>query len=93
MPKPKNRSSSDNTKDANVQRVKVAAEIADDPLLALIGTGKHLWADEHADDYVNRLRENWDSNDENPQQPGLAKERNVNVRRNIRRGRSGRGGR
>lgn len=28
-----------------------------DPLLALIGSGKDLWADEHADDYVRRLRE------------------------------------
>jgi len=28
-----------------------------DPLLALVGTGKKLWADEHADEYVNRLRE------------------------------------
>jgi hypothetical protein len=29
----------------------------DDPLLALYGSGKKLWADEHADDYVSRLRE------------------------------------
>ena len=28
-----------------------------DPLLALLGSGKHLWQDEHADDYVRRLRE------------------------------------
>jgi hypothetical protein len=28
-----------------------------DPLLALRGSGKELWADEHADDYVRRLRE------------------------------------
>jgi hypothetical protein len=32
----------------------------DDPLLALYGSGKHLWADEHADDYVQRLREGWE---------------------------------
>jgi len=32
----------------------------DDPLLALYGSGKHLWADEHADDYVGRLREGWE---------------------------------
>ena len=32
----------------------------EDPLLALRGSGKHLWADEHADDYVRRLRENWE---------------------------------
>lgn len=29
----------------------------DDPLVRLIGSGKHIWADEHADEYVNRLRE------------------------------------
>jgi hypothetical protein len=28
-----------------------------DPLLALRGSGKDLWADEHADEYVRRLRE------------------------------------
>jgi hypothetical protein len=28
-----------------------------DPLLVLRGSGKHLWADEHADEYVNRLRD------------------------------------
>jgi|SRR5580658_109867 hypothetical protein len=32
----------------------------DDPLLALRGSGKNLWADEHADDYVRRLREGWE---------------------------------
>ena len=31
----------------------------DDPLLAMMGSGKRLWADEHADDYVRRLREGW----------------------------------
>ena len=30
-----------------------------DPLLSLVGSGKELWADEHADDYVRRLREGW----------------------------------
>ena len=30
-----------------------------DPLLALRGSGRELWADEHADDYVKRLREGW----------------------------------
>jgi len=34
--------------------------VDDDPLLALRGTGKKLWADEHADDYVRRLREGWE---------------------------------
>ncbi|HUJ39579.1 MAG TPA: hypothetical protein VLW54_03455 [Candidatus Acidoferrales bacterium] len=28
-----------------------------DPLLRLAGSGRELWADEHADAYVNRLRE------------------------------------
>jgi hypothetical protein len=32
----------------------------EDPLLALRGSGRHLWADEHADDYVRRLREGWE---------------------------------
>jgi len=31
-----------------------------DPLLALRGSGKQLWAGEHADDYVRRLREGWE---------------------------------
>ena len=31
-----------------------------DPLLGLRGSGKQLWADEHADDYVRRLREGWE---------------------------------
>lgn len=31
-----------------------------DPLLALRGSGKQLWAGEHADEYVRRLREGWE---------------------------------
>lgn len=31
-----------------------------DALLALRGSGKTLWADEHADEYVARLREGWE---------------------------------
>lgn len=31
-----------------------------DALLSLIGSGKDLWKDEHADEYVNRLREGWE---------------------------------
>lgn len=31
-----------------------------DPLLALYGSGKDLWADEHADEYIRRLREGWE---------------------------------
>jgi hypothetical protein len=30
--------------------------LEDDPLLRLRGSGKHIWADEHADEYVERLR-------------------------------------
>ena len=30
-----------------------------DPILALMGLGKEIWADEDADAYVNRLREGW----------------------------------
>jgi hypothetical protein len=30
-----------------------------DPLLSLAGSGKRLWADEHADEYVHRLRGGW----------------------------------
>lgn len=33
---------------------------AKDPLLALRGSGKHIWADEHADEYIRRLREGWE---------------------------------
>lgn len=28
----------------------------DDPLIRLIGSGRHIWADEHADKYVENLR-------------------------------------
>lgn len=31
-----------------------------DPLLSLCGSGRKLWADEHADEYVRRLREGWE---------------------------------
>ncbi|HEV2118068.1 MAG TPA: hypothetical protein VGR48_18670 [Terriglobales bacterium] len=31
-----------------------------DPLLSLRGSGTQLWQDEHADDYVRRLREGWE---------------------------------
>jgi 5'-phosphate synthase pdxT subunit len=34
-----------------------AALTEDDPLLKLAGSGRELWADEHADEYVRRLRE------------------------------------
>jgi len=32
---------------------------APDPLLELRGSGAEIWADEHADDYVARLRSDW----------------------------------
>jgi hypothetical protein len=34
--------------------------VENDPLLALYGSGKDIWADEHADDYIRRLREGWE---------------------------------
>jgi len=34
--------------------------IKNDPLLKAQGSGKHLWTDEHADEYVRRLREGWE---------------------------------
>ena len=39
---------------------KLQDAIKNDPLLKLQGSGKHLWADEPADEYVNRLRDNWE---------------------------------
>jgi hypothetical protein len=38
----------------------IEERIKNDPLLALMGSGKDLWADEHADEYVRRLREGWE---------------------------------
>lgn len=32
------------------------ARFEEDPLIRLIGSGKHIWADEHADEYVENLR-------------------------------------
>src|SRR3970040_1255970 len=37
-----------------------ADEEKTDSLLALRGSGKELWADEHADEYVRRLRKGWE---------------------------------
>jgi hypothetical protein len=42
---------------SSVQRTTSSAL---DPLLALAGSGKALWADEHADEYIRRLREGWE---------------------------------
>lgn len=41
-------------------RAQVERAIQSDPLLALYGSGKSLWADEHADEYVARLRAGWE---------------------------------
>jgi hypothetical protein len=41
-------------------QASVEDRIKNDPLLALYGSGKELWADEHADVYVRRLREGWE---------------------------------
>jgi len=41
----------------------------DDPLLALFGSGKDLWADEHADEYVRRIRQGWDEASERRENP------------------------
>jgi hypothetical protein len=38
----------------------IEARIKNDPLLALRGDGKDLWADEPADEYVRRIREGWE---------------------------------
>ena len=40
--------------------VPLKDRLNNDPLLALYGSGKRLWADEHADEYVRRLREGWE---------------------------------
>lgn len=45
-------------KDWSARASKDALE--NDPLLKAQGSGKHLWADEHADEYVRRLREGWE---------------------------------
>lgn len=39
---------------------QVERAIQSDPLLALYGSGKKIWADEHADEYVARLRAGWE---------------------------------
>jgi len=37
-----------------------ARRVDDDPILALVGLGKHLWRGEDPDEYVRRLREGWE---------------------------------
>lgn len=34
--------------------------VEQDPILALVGSGKHLWGDEDPDEYVRQLREGWE---------------------------------
>ncbi len=43
-----------------IDKKKISTNIVNDPLLALRGSGRELWRDEHADEYVRRLREDWD---------------------------------
>ena len=38
----------------------IEERIKNDHLLALRGSGKHIWADEHADEYIRCLREGWE---------------------------------
>jgi hypothetical protein len=37
-----------------------ARRFEEDPILSLVGSGKHIWGDEHPDDYVRSLREGWE---------------------------------
>jgi len=39
---------------------EILRKIENDPLLAARGSGRELWRDERADEYVRRLREGWD---------------------------------
>jgi hypothetical protein len=43
-----------------VGKTEISKNIKDDPLLAAKGSGRELWRDERADEYVRRLREGWD---------------------------------
>ena len=38
----------------------VASRADEDPILALVGSGKKLWGDEDPDEYVRGLREGWE---------------------------------
>ena len=42
---------------STTQDAKITFADEKDPLLALRGSGKDIWSDEHADEYVQRLRE------------------------------------
>ena len=54
------RSSRKTKKELKARDRDLSIKIENDPLLALRGSGKDLWADEHADEYVRRLRDGWD---------------------------------
>ncbi len=41
---------------SNHEKPATPANLDDDPLLQLMGSGRHIWADEHADEYVENLR-------------------------------------
>lgn len=41
-------------------QVSLEQRIKNDPILAMRGLGKEIWADVHADEYVRRLREDWE---------------------------------
>lgn len=41
-------------------RSSLRERIKNDPILQMIGLGKDVWKDEPADEYVRRLREEWD---------------------------------
>jgi hypothetical protein len=38
---------------------RLRAIVQSEPLLALRGSGRELWAEELADEYIRRLRDNW----------------------------------
>ncbi len=44
----------------HVDKTEISKNIENDPLLSLRGSGRELWRDEHADEYVRRLRDGWD---------------------------------
>jgi hypothetical protein len=37
-----------------------ARRVEEDPILALVGSGKHIWGNEDPDEYVRSLREGWE---------------------------------
>jgi hypothetical protein len=44
----------------HTHKTEISKNIENDPLLAAKDSGRELWRDEHADEYVRRLREGWD---------------------------------